>query len=108
MYGKRSMITASPAAEWGPAIDVPDELPYVAVGTPPTTDTVVLLIALPGAVTQAHLATPHWLNVCVPGTITSPLASKVRPAVVIADVGYHFPSSSGMKYVDEPRGVVLI
>ena len=59
MYGKRFMINASEAAECGPAIDVPDELPYRACGTPLTTWTIVLLIDCPGAVTHDHLASPH-------------------------------------------------
>ena len=53
------MINASEAAECGPAIDVPDELPYRACGTPLTTWTIVLLIDCPGAVTHDHLASPH-------------------------------------------------
>ena len=47
MYGKRCMISAIAPAECGPAIEVPDELPYRGCGTPVTTCTVVLLILFP-------------------------------------------------------------
>ena len=70
------MTSASIAAECGPAIDVPEALPYRGCGTPSTSDTVVLLMLLAGAVTQDHFATPHWLNVCCPGTATDPSGFK--------------------------------
>jgi len=58
----------------------------------------VLLIPLLGAVTQDHLATPHWLNVCCPGTRTEPSGLNVRPTVgLMPDVVNQLPSSSGMK-----------
>src|ERR671922_2705620 len=99
MYGKRCMISASAAAECGPAIDVPDALPYRGCGTPSTTSTQVLLIDRLGAVTHDHFATPHWLNSWVPGTRTEPSALNVRPMFGLTpDVVYHSPSRSGRKY----------
>ena len=59
MYGKRCMTRFSEDALCGPAIDVPDKLPYVAVGVPRMTETVGLLMEFDGAVTQDHLARPH-------------------------------------------------
>ena len=67
----------------------------------------VLLIPLLGAVTHDHLATPHWLKVCWPGTRIDPSGLKVRPVVEIPDVVNQFASSSGMKYGAAPRGVGL-
>src|SRR4029453_2447802 len=99
------MISASAAAECGPAIDVPEAAPYRGCGTPSTTCTVVLLMPLLGAVTHDHFARPHRLNVCCPGTRTEPSASKVRPVVLMPDVVYQRPSRSGRKYGAAPRGV---
>src|ERR1700741_2356125 len=102
------MTSASAAAECGPAIEVPDELPYRGCGTPLTTCTVVLLIDLLGAVKHDHFATPHRLNSCCPGTRTEPSALNGRPPPgLMPEVGSQRPSSSGRKYGAAPRGVGL-
>src|SRR5215510_12877904 len=70
------------------------------------TSTQVLLIARLGAVRHDHLARPHWLNSCVPGTRTEPSGLKVRPMFGLTpDVVYHWPSRSGRKYGAAPRAV---
>src|SRR5919107_4088411 len=105
MYGKRCMINASAAAECGAAIDVPENAWYRGCGTPLTSSTVVLLIAVLGAVAQDHFATPHWLNRCCPGTRMEPSGLTVRPMLLlIPEVVNQRPSRSGRKYGAAPRG----
>ena len=103
------------------------------MGTPPDTVTVVLLMLLPGAVTQAHLAMPHRLKVplvdarlCLARTLISLLrnahtawrpdhafAADIDSTLIITAIflghaeGRPFSSSKLAGYLDMPRTTLL-
>src|SRR6186713_631393 len=91
MYGKRCMIKAGAAAECGAAIRRSREGLVARVRHADLLHHGRTLIAVLGAVTQDHFATPHWLKRCWAGP-------RIEPP------GLERPSSCGMKYGAAPRG----